>query len=41
MGNASENLKALVRTGEDGCSYIGGHVDENGIIGILDYFIEN
>ncbi len=38
MGNASENLKELVTTKEKGHFYIGGNVDENGIIEILEYF---
>lgn len=38
MGNASEKLKELVTTKEKGHFYIGGNVDENGIIEILDYF---
>jgi len=37
MGNASDELVKLVATkGERG--FTGGHVDENGIIDILDYF---
>lgn len=39
MGNASEKLKELVSTKENGHYYIGESVDDNGIIGILDYFI--
>lgn len=38
MGNASNQLKDLVKTKGDGHFYIGRNVDENGIIGILDYF---
>lgn len=38
MGNASENLKELVTTKEKEHFYIGGNVDENGIIEILEYF---
>ena len=38
MGNASEKLKEYVRTKPKGHFYIGGDVDENGIIEILDYF---
>lgn len=38
MGNASEKLKELVTTKEKGHFYIGGNVDENGIVEILDYF---
>ncbi len=39
MGNASEKLKELVSTKGKGHYYIGESVDNNGIIGILDYFI--
>ncbi|MFH1291920.1 MAG: HAD family hydrolase [bacterium] len=39
MGNASQALKDLVLTKEKSRSYIGGDVDENGILEILDYFI--
>lgn len=39
MGNASEELKGLVTTKEEGHYYIGNSVDENGIIEILNYFI--
>ena len=39
MGNASEELKRLVATKEEGHHYIGNSVDENGIIEILNYFI--
>ena len=39
MGNASEDLKQLVKEKEENHYYIGEHVDKNGIIGILDYFI--
>lgn len=38
MGNASEKLKELVQTKQEGHCFIGGDVDENGIIEILDYF---
>lgn len=38
MGNASNQLKDLVKTKSDEHFYIGRNVDENGIIGILDYF---
>lgn len=38
MGNASQRLKELVKTKEEGHFYIGGDVDENGIIEILNYF---
>lgn len=38
MGNASEKLKDFVKTKQDGHFYIGGNVDENGIIEILNYF---
>ncbi|MFH1456901.1 MAG: HAD hydrolase family protein [Patescibacteria group bacterium] len=40
MENASQDLKDLVVTKGDGNSYIGGHVDQNGILKILDYFIK-
>ncbi len=38
MGNASEKLKELVQTKQEGHFFVGGDVDENGIIEILDYF---
>lgn len=38
MGNASEKLKNLLKTKQNGHFYIGGNVDENGIIEILNYF---
>ncbi len=38
MGNASNQLKELVKTKQEGHFYIGGNVDENGIIEILNYF---
>ena len=38
MGNASNELKELVKTKKEGHFYIGGNVDENGIIDILNYF---
>lgn len=38
MGNASKELKELVSLkGEKGC--IGKHVDENGVIGIIDWYL--
>lgn len=40
MGNASKELKELVKTKGEGNHYIGGHVDNNGIIDILDYFVK-
>jgi len=40
MGNASDKLKELVKTKDYNHYYIGKDVDENGIIDILDYFIE-
>ena len=40
MGNASEKLKEYVKTKQEGHFYIGGDVDENGIIEILNYFEE-
>ena len=39
MGNASEKLKELVKTKGDGKYLIGKHVDDNGIIDILDWYI--
>ena len=39
MGNASEKLKRLVATKEEGHYCIGNSVNENGIIEILNYFI--
>ena len=39
VGNASESLKTLVKSkGTHG--FIGKNVDENGVIGILDYFLK-
>lgn len=40
MKNASQDLKNLVATKGDNDSYIGGHVDQNGILEILNYFIK-
>lgn len=40
MGNASEKLKELVSTKGKGHHFIGESVDSNGIMGILDYFID-
>lgn len=40
MENASQGLKDLVSTKGEKLYYIGGHVDENGILEILNYFIE-
>lgn len=40
MGNTSRKLKEYVKTKQEGHSYIGGDVDENGIIEILNYFEE-
>lgn len=37
--NASQELKKLVATKENNCWHIGGHVDENGILEILDAFL--
>ena len=39
MENASQDLKNLVATKRDNFSYIGGHVDKNGILEILDFFL--
>ncbi len=39
MGNATQKLKDLVSTKSKKHFYIGGNVDNNGIIEILDYFI--
>lgn len=41
MGNASDKLKELVKTKENEHFYIGGDVDNNGIIEILEYFERN
>ena len=38
MGNASNELKELVKSKGKNHFYIGNDVDNNGIIGILDYF---
>ncbi len=38
MGNASKELKDLVTTKGPDRSFVGGHVDENGILAILDHF---
>ena len=38
MGNASDQLKKLVKTKQEAHFYIGGNVDKNGIIEILNYF---
>lgn len=40
MGNASDKLKELVKTKGDDHFCIGGDVDNNGIIEILDYFVK-
>jgi len=40
MANGSKELKELVKQKGQGNFIIGGHVDENGIIGILDYFVK-
>lgn len=40
MGNANEDLKQLVTTKGQSKWHIGGTVNENGIIDILDYFIK-
>ncbi len=39
MGNATDELKKLVKTKGDGNYIIGDHVDDNGILGILDWYI--
>ena len=39
MENANDKLKELVLSKGNGFSLVGGHVDDNGIIEILDYFI--
>lgn len=41
MGNATAKLKELVNSKKNGCHYIGGNVDENGIIDILNYYFKN
>lgn len=39
MGNAHHQLKEYIKTkGPDG--YVGGHVDENGLVDILDHFLQ-
>lgn len=40
MENASQELKDLVATKGDNYYHIGGHVDENGILEILDFFLK-
>jgi len=40
MGNGSDELKELAKQKGEGNYYIGKHVDENGIIEILDYFLK-
>jgi len=40
MANASDDLKELAKQKGEGNYLIGGHVDENGIIGILENFIK-
>ena len=40
MGNASNELKELVKTKGENNSYIGEHVNENGIVGILNHFVK-
>ena len=39
MGNASTKLKELVKTKGDGKYLVGKHVDDNGVIGILDWYL--
>lgn len=39
MGNATSELKELVKSKGEGRYTIGGHVDENGIIEILDWYV--
>lgn len=39
MGNATQQLKELVSNKPKGQFYIGGDVDNNGIIEVLDYFV--
>lgn len=39
MGNATEELKGLVKSKGDDKYIIGGHVDDNGIIEILDWYL--
>lgn len=38
MGNASQELKDLVKSKGEEYSYVGGHVDKNGILDILNHF---
>ncbi len=40
MGNASSELKDLVKSNGPGRFIIGNHVDENGIIEIIDWYLE-
>lgn len=40
MGNATPELKELVESKGQGHFKIGDHVDENGIIGIIDWYLE-
>jgi hydroxymethylpyrimidine pyrophosphatase-like HAD family hydrolase len=39
MGNATSELKELVKSKGEGKYMVGGHVDENGIIDILNWYI--
>lgn len=39
MGNATTKLKELVKTKGDGKYLVGKHVDDNGVIGILDWYL--
>ena len=41
LDNGTQKLKELIYTKPKGHYYIGGNVDENGIIEILNYFINN
>jgi hydroxymethylpyrimidine pyrophosphatase-like HAD family hydrolase len=41
MANGSDELKELVKQKGQGNYIIGGHVDENGVIEILDFFLES
>ena len=39
MGNSGEDFKELVRSKGGANGYVGGHVDENGLMGILEHFL--
>ena len=39
MGNADDQLKNLISSKPVGQYFVGGSVNENGVLGILDFFI--